>query len=150
MEKLEIKAVIKKGNSWRLHRNLWKEPPYSTVNKNWHQSLREGERAEDDGRSGHPKNATADEYANVMHTLVMSDRSRDMQTITSKVGISFGAVKLILTNILGKSKVLAKLVPWMLTDDHKRTLLGISRYLLSRYENDPGNLIERAHCGYVW
>ena len=31
----------------------------------------------------------------------------------------------------------------MLTDDQKRTLLHISRHLLPRYEDDPGNFIER-------
>ena len=31
----------------------------------------------------------------------------------------------------------------MLTDDQKRPLLDISRYLLSRYEDDPGDSIER-------
>ena len=32
----------------------------------------------------------------------------------------------------------------MLRDDRKRTLLHISRYLLSRYEDDPGDFIEPA------
>ena len=31
----------------------------------------------------------------------------------------------------------------MLTDDQKRTWLDISRYLLSRYEDVPGDFIER-------
>ena len=31
----------------------------------------------------------------------------------------------------------------MLTDDQKRTWLDISRYLLSGYEDDPGNFIEQ-------
>ena len=31
----------------------------------------------------------------------------------------------------------------MLTDDQKRTRLDISRYLLSRYEDDPGDFIEQ-------
>ena len=31
----------------------------------------------------------------------------------------------------------------MLTDDQKRTQLDISRNLLSRYEDDPGDFIER-------
>ena len=31
----------------------------------------------------------------------------------------------------------------ILTDDQKRTRLDISRYLLSRYEDDPGDFIER-------
>ena len=31
----------------------------------------------------------------------------------------------------------------MLTDDQKRTRLDISRFMLSRYEDDPGDFIER-------
>ena len=38
------------------------------------------------------------------------------------------------------SKVSARWVLGMLTDDWKRTRLDISRYLLSRYEDDPGDL----------
>ena len=41
------------------------------------------------------------------------------------------------------SKVLARWVPQMLTDDQKRTGLNISRYLLSLKEDDTGNFIER-------
>ena len=41
------------------------------------------------------------------------------------------------------SKVSARWVPRMLTDDQKRSLLDISRYLLSRNEDDPGDFIDR-------
>ena len=68
----------------------------------------------------------------VVHTLVMSDRRRDLRSIASEVGISFGAVQSILTNILGMSKVSARWVPRMLTDDQKRTRLDISSDLLIR------------------
>ena len=40
-------------------------------------------------------------------------------------------------------KVSARWVPGMLTDDQKRIQLDISRYLLSHFEDDPGNFIER-------
>ena len=55
---------------------------------------------------------------------------------TCEVGISFGAIQSIFTDILGMSKVSARWLPQMLTDDQKRTRLNISRYLLSRYEDD--------------
>ena len=41
------------------------------------------------------------------------------------------------------SKVSARLVKRMLTDDQKRTQFDISRYLLSRYKDDPSDFIER-------
>ena len=41
------------------------------------------------------------------------------------------------------SKVSARLVQRMLTDDQKRCRLDISKYLVSRYEDDPGDFIDR-------
>ena len=48
---------------------------YSTVNIG-QQSLKGGESVEDDGRSGRPKDATADENVKVVHTLVICDWRR--------------------------------------------------------------------------
>ena len=64
---------------------------------------------------------------------------------TSDVGISFGAVQSILTDILGTcmSKVSARCMPLVLTDDQKRTHLDISRSLLFLCEHDPNNFIGR-------
>ena len=41
------------------------------------------------------------------------------------------------------SKVSARWVPRMLTEDQKRSRLDISRYLLSRYEDDPEEFMDR-------
>ena len=77
------------------------EIPYSTVKK-WAAEFKRGrESVEDDGLSGCFKD---DENVKVMHTLVMCDKRRDLQSIANEVGISFGAVQSILTNILGMSK----------------------------------------------
>ena len=117
---------------------LGKESPSNSTVKKW-----AADSVEDDGRSSRPQNATADENVKVVHTLVMCDRRRDLWIIASEVGISFGAVQSILTDILGVSKVSARWVPWMLTNDQKRTQLNISRYLLFRYEDDSGDFIKR-------
>ena len=73
--------------------------------KNEQQSIKcgWGESIEDDGQSGRLKDATADENVKVVHTLVMCDRRRDLRSIASEVGISFGAVQS--TDILDMSKV---------------------------------------------
>ena len=58
---------------------LGKESPsYSTVKKMVAEFKRGRESVGDDGRSGLPKDATADENANVVHTLVMCDWRRDL------------------------------------------------------------------------
>ena len=110
MEKLEIRAVIKyfckrgmppKGIHEDSMETLGKESPsYSTVKKWAAEFKRRRESVEDVGRSGRPKDATADENVKVVHTLVLCDRTRDLRSIASEVGIRFGAVQSILTDIL--------------------------------------------------
>ena len=64
----------------------------------------------------------------------MYDRRISLRDIARQIGISFGAVQSILSNILGKSKVSARWVRRMLTKDQKKSRLDISKYLLSLYE----------------
>ena len=72
-------------------------PSYSTVNK-WAAEFKRGrESVDDDEQSGHPIDVTNDETVKAVHTVVMCDRRRDLQSIASKVDISFGAVQSILT-----------------------------------------------------
>ena len=72
---------------------LGKESPsYSTVKKWAADFKREIESVEDDGWSGHPKDATTDENVKVLHTLVTCDRRRDLRTIASEAGNRFKAV----------------------------------------------------------
>ena len=69
----------------------------------------------------------------------MCDKKRDLRSIASEVGISFRAVQSILTDILGMSKFSARWVPRMLKNSTR--YFKVSLYL-SRYEDDPGDLIE--------
>ena len=73
----------------------------------------------------------------------MCDMRRDLRSIASEVCMSFEAVQSILTDILGMSKVSARWVLRMLTDDQKKTRLDISSCLLFCYEDDPGDFIEQ-------
>ena len=114
--------------------SLGKESSYSTVTK-WAAEFKgERESVEDDGRSGCPKDATADETVTVVHTLVMCDRGRDLRSIASEVGITINPNR----HLFRKMRV-----PQMMTNDQERTPLDISRYLLSHYEDDPCDFIER-------
>ena len=93
--------------------------------------------------SGHPKEATTYENVEIVHSLVMCDRTRNLRDIASEVGISFGAVQSILTDILGLSKVLARWVHRMWPKIRREAGSIFSRYLLSRYENDPEDFMDR-------
>ena len=107
MEKLEIReeirAVIKyfckKGMPPKeIHEDFMEtrgkdSPSYSTEKKKAAEFKRGRESVEDDNRSDRPKDATGDENVKVVHTLVMCDRRRDLQSIAGEVCISFGAVQ---------------------------------------------------------
>jgi hypothetical protein len=94
--------------------------------------------------------ATNDETVEAVHDLVMCDRRRDLLSIAREVGISFGSVQAILTDIYGMSKVSARSVPRELTDDQKRITLYISRYLLSRYEDEPDFIYQMVTQDETW
>ena len=67
-------------------------PSRSTVKK-WEGGFKRGrESVEDSGQSGPHIDATAEKKVKVMHILVMCNRRRDLRSIASVVGISFGAV----------------------------------------------------------
>ena len=124
-----IKYLCKKGMTPKeFHEDFVKtlgneSPSYSTVIKWAAEFKRERESIDDD-----PKYATTDENVEIMQNLIMCDRRRDLRSIASEeVGIRFGAVQTIITDILGMSKVSARWVPRMLTDDQKRSRLDISR-----------------------
>ena len=78
-----------------LVETLGKKSPYYCSEKIFAAefSLSGGGSVEDDGMSGRPKDDTADKNVKVVHTLVMFDRRRNLRSIASEEGISFGAVQ---------------------------------------------------------
>ena len=117
IETLETRAVIKyfckKGmHPKEIHEDFMETLVMESHSGKWAAEFKRGrESVKDDGRSGRPKDNTADENVKVVHTLVMWDRRRDLRVIANEVAISFGALRSILTEILGMSKVSARLVP---------------------------------------
>ena len=107
METLETREVIKyfckegmppKDINEDFMETLGKESPSYSIVKKWAAEFETGrESVENDGRSGCPKDATV----MVVHTLVMRDRRRELRSIASEVGVSFGAIQSIFTDFLG-------------------------------------------------
>ena len=83
--------------------------------------------------------ATTDENIELVHSLIICDRRRSLHDIARQTGICFEAVQSILTDILGISRVSARWVPRMLTEDQKKSRLDIS--LLSMYKDDPEKFV---------
>jgi hypothetical protein len=82
-------------------------PSYGTVQKKMgFEFKRGGESIEDYERTKRPKQANNDETAAAVHDLVMFNRRRDLQSVGREVGICFGSVQVILTDVYSMSKVL--------------------------------------------
>jgi hypothetical protein len=66
---------------------------------------------------------------------VVYNKTRYDQKVLSR--FRFGSGQEILIDVYGMSNVSAWWVQRQLTDDQKRTRLDISRYILSRYDDEP-------------
>ena len=101
MDNVEARAVVKyfckKGMSpTEFHddsvKTLGDEPPSYSMVKKWSAKFRRGrESMEDYIRSGCPKETTTDENIELLHCLIMCDRS--LLDIARQIDTSFGAVQ---------------------------------------------------------
>ncbi|XP_066302907.1 histone-lysine N-methyltransferase SETMAR-like [Branchiostoma lanceolatum] len=118
-------------------------PSHSTVKK-WVANFKRGkESVKDDPRSGRPKTATTDNQVEAIHFMTVNDRRVTIRHIEHSLGISFGSVQNVLSNILGMNKLSARRVPRMLTSHQKLNRLEVSRTLLARFQSNPANFIKR-------
>ena len=153
MDKFEVRAVIKylnlKGMSTKeinedMIQTLGKDAPlYSTVKK-WVAEFKRGkEDVTDDSRAGRPVNVVTDEQSEAVHRAVMSDRRVTIRELVKTLGISFGSIQTILSEVLYMKKLSARWVPRMLTEDQKKTRVNMSRKLLSLYQQDTEGFLAR-------
>ena len=74
--------------------------------------------------------------------MVMNDRLVTFKHIAETLDISVGSVHTALTEIMGMSKLSARLVPRMLTSDQNLLKLKLSRAPLVRFQSDPANFLK--------
>jgi len=68
--------------------------------------------------------------------IVRNDRRLIIREVTEGVEISYGSCQEILTKYLGMSRIAAKCIPHLLTDEQKFNRKAISHELLKRAETD--------------
>jgi hypothetical protein len=109
MEKVEIRAVIKylckKGNSCRLHGSVVKESSSYRTEKNGLLNLIGAGRALEvmSGLGGQKRPPTMI-LPKLCTIWSFCNRRRDLRSIAREVGISFGSVQAILTDVYDMSK----------------------------------------------
>ncbi|XP_048243687.1 histone-lysine N-methyltransferase SETMAR-like [Haliotis rufescens] len=147
MDKSEYRAVIKflvleaqsaKQVEERLTAVYGESSPSSATIKRWVKEFQRGRQSlEDDARSGRPSTSTSPENIDTVHTLVMENRRITLHELEETTGLSYGSIHNIIHGKLHMSKVCARWVPRMLTDDMKLSRVTISGALLTRYNANP-------------
>lgn len=153
MEKNEIRAVIKylclkKMSTKDIHSDLVETlgesaPPYSTVAR-WTKEFKLGRTStEDEHREGRPSTSLTEDNVKKVEDVVLADRRVTIRHIVEVTGISYGSIQRILTNELHMKKVSARWVPRMLTDEHKKNRVDISRVNLEKFQADQDSFLSR-------
>ena len=150
MDKAEYRAVIKflvlKGQSAKqteeqLTAIYQESSPSAATIKRWVKEFQCGrESLEDDPRSGWQLTSTTEENIETVHRLVMENRCITLHELEEATGLSYGSIHGILHDIFHISKVCARWVPRMLSDDMNQLRVTISGASLTWYNANPEEL----------
>ena len=100
----------------------------------WHKSFKSGcDDAEDDQKPGCPTISRNEENIQNVNKLVHSDRRMPVRMLAEKLGLGMT----ILMEDLGMRKICTKMVPKLLSDDHKARHVDLSQDVLDdgRYDD---------------
>ena len=126
----------------RLQTAFGNEAPSRKTVYDWFAELRRGRRSlEDDLRSGCPAEATTGVQVAAVQRYVEEDGRMTVLQIAEEVGISSGSVSSILHKSLGLSKVSARWVPHMLTEEQKQKRVHRCHLMLDKFDGGRSNAI---------
>lgn len=140
--KMEARAVVKSyakaGKSASEAHTLLQQafpdscPSLRTIFR-WHREYLDGRDSIEDERGRHPKK-TLRTPANIdeISSQIIKDRRLTIQELATASGLSYGTTQLIITEDLGLSKISARWVPRLLSDEHKEAHLRFSRDFKNR------------------
>ena len=84
-------------------------------------------------KSSRPKSASRKEIVSKIKEIIEEDARFTVRDIARKVGISLSTVHLILKKHLKVRKISARWVPYLLTDEHKRQRVKMTKKLLQMF-----------------
>ena len=95
----------------------------------WHKRFNDGrENIQDDMRSGRPRDVGG---VRKVEQIVLSDRRKSVADIADTSGLGLATVHKILTEDMGMSKVCARWVPRLLTDENMKNRVEASEKILT-------------------
>jgi len=116
----------------------------------WHKRFSEGrESLKDDDRPGRPCTAVTDDNNKKVRDVIRKDRRLGVRAVAEEVNLDRESVRRILREELNMRKVCAKMVPKLLSDEHKergRNCLDLPQSI----ENEPDLLNSIITCDETW
>ena len=104
----------------------------------WHKRFKSGrEEVEDDPKPGRPSTSKTADNIERVNTLVRRDRRLTVRMLAYELGMNRETVRTILTDNLGMRKVCTKMVPKLLSDDHKEHRVNVCRNILETIDEEP-------------
>ena len=156
MEKIEQRAVIKHcvGAGMTLvdtlkFMNAGKSCKRGLVYK-WHACFSNGrENIADDDRDRRPK--TTERLRSRIKEALNEDRRKTIDELADHFDVRHGAVYYIITNKLKMTKVSARWVPRILSEEDKSVRVQTSKHLLERYEREVERFLQSIiKCDESW
>ncbi|GIY78641.1 histone-lysine N-methyltransferase SETMAR [Caerostris darwini] len=146
--RLEVRAVIrflwaKNMSSFDIHSQIvevhGKEAMSIQNVAKWCRSFQSG-RQDVESRnmagSGRASSSTTETNTARVEEMIQNDRRVTLREILSELGLNFGNVQHIVSDVLLYSKVCARRVPRALSDEHKATRMICSLTFFQRYHSD--------------
>jgi len=103
----------------------------------WFKRFKEGRTSvKDNERPGRPSTSKTNETVARVREIIRNNHRLTIREVAEDVGIYYGSCQEILTKELGMSRIAAKFVPRLLTDEQKQNRKTIAQELFERSESD--------------
>ena len=111
----------------------------------WYAEFKNGQRKEIQAspRSGRPVTVTTSDVIGRVRALILEDRRVSLYEICEQLDMSYGTVQRIVTEKLEMSRVCARWVPHILTEEQMNSRVQTSSYFLSRYQREGLAFLQR-------
>ena len=118
----------------------------------WAKLFKERQRSvEDEDRPGSPTEVRSPEVTKSVNDLIQSNRRVTVDDIARTLSSSVGTAQKIVHDDLGYSKVSCQWVSKMLTAEHKRRRVKLSKQCLCCYEKDGDEFLKKVvTCDETW
>jgi histone-lysine N-methyltransferase SETMAR len=110
----------------------------------WHKEFRDGRTSADRKQgSGRPREVRNLKNIKLVETLVKEDRRQSVAALSLESGLSIGSTHRILKSDLGLSKLTARWIPHLLTDEHKSNHLKFATDFSKREFTEGKSFLEK-------